>query len=299
MDLDYLLAEQGFHPKSEKILILRHKPGKYDSSEFRANFISLISEHPELFNEYQSTQNPGVEAKFKKAHYIASFVSHTPRQALFVGMFRIASSRPWTKKKFWQSRAYKELGRRGMRGFADKRRHITKFRLKEVDRLRELKGKLIIDWPGKGPSADRSWARWMIEKNKFSIRAILEESKLMQPMPDWTEIVWPYSRLKTLPKSWQDKLSQWRGVYFIFDEALNKGYVGSAYGEEDILQRWKAHFRVGGDAKYLRRCNSDNLVFSILEIDSHVRAVEEIREKERSWKRRLHTLYPKGLNANW
>ena len=117
-------------------------------------------------------------------------------------------------------------------------------------------------------------------------------------MPDWDEIVWPHSQLKGLPQSWQDKMSQWRGIYFIFDKARNKGYVGSAYGEENILKRWKAHFRTGGDAKYLRQCNSEDLVFSILEIDSHVRSPEEILEKERSWKRRLHTLHPVGLNAN-
>jgi hypothetical protein len=49
----------------------------------------------------------------------------------------------------------------------------------------------------------------------------------------------------------------------------------------------------------LRRRNPKDLVFSILEIDSHVQSPEEILEKERSWKRRLHTLHPGGLNANW
>ena len=299
MNLDHLLIENDIDPKNERVLVLRHKPSQHDSSEFRANFISLINERPDLFNEFQSTQNTGVEKQFQKASYLASFVGHTPRQGLFVGIFRVRRSSPWTKKKFWQHGAFKELARRGMNGFTDNRPYVLKFKLEELDRFRQLKGKLIVDWPGKGPSADRSWSRWMNEKNKFSIRAILEESKLTRPMPDWAEIVWPYSQLKSLPQSWQDKMSQWRGIYFIFDKARNKGYVGSAYGEENILQRWRAHFRTGGDAKYLRQCNSEDLVFSILEIDSHVREHSEIRDKERSWKRRLHTLYPDGLNANW
>ena len=299
MHFDLLLVEYGIDPKSERVLVLRHKPGKYDSNEFRANFISLINERPDLFDEYQSTQNVGVEKQFKKATYIAAFVGHVPRQALFIGVFRVGNSSPWNKKKFWEHRAYKELGERGMKGFTDKRHHVLKFKLQELDQFRQLKGKLIIDWPGKGPSADRSWSRWINTANKFSIRAILEESKLIPPMPNWAEIVWPYSQLKALSQSWQDKISQWRGVYFIFDKASQKGYVGSAYGEENILQRWRTHARLGGDAKLLRRCNPENLIFSILEVDSHVRVAEEIREKERSWKRRLHTLSPSGLNANW
>jgi len=181
-----------------------------------------------------------------------------------------------------------------MKGFTGKRRHVLKFELKELRKFQKFKGKLIVYWP----APDRGWTRWLNGNNEFSVRAIPEESKLIPSMPDWTEIVWPHSRLGNLPQSWQNRMSQWRGIYFISDNASKRGYVGSAYGEENILQRWRTHFRTGGDAKYLRKCNSEDLVFSILEIDSHVRSSEEIREKERSWKRRLHTLYPSGLNAN-
>ena len=37
---------------------------------------------------------------------------------------------------------------------------------------------------------------------------------------------------------WKSALSQWRGVYFIFDATDGKGYVGSAYGSGNLLGRW-------------------------------------------------------------
>jgi len=305
MDLEQVLIEsepnivskQDFVSKQEKVLVLRHTGGTDDSSEFKANFIALINERPDLFNEYQSTQGKKVEEKFQKAKFVVSFVGHAPRQALFVGVFRVGRlPKYWTKKTFWKFPAYKELSKLGMNGFTDERERILKFRLKELGQFKKFKGKLVVDWPGN----ELSWARWANEKNHFLIRALLEESQLNRPMPDWTEIVWPQSRLKDLPKSWQDRISQWRGIYFIFDKVQRKGYVGSAYGKENILQRWRNYSRTGhGGNKHLRQCRPENLVFSILEIDSHVREAAEIRDKERSWKRRLHTLYPNGLNANW
>jgi len=57
-----------------------------------------------------------------------------------------------------------------------------------------------------------------------------------------------------------------RGIYFIFDRALRKGYVGAAYGLENIWQRWSRHAAVGGDARELKRSNPDDFVFSILQL---------------------------------
>jgi hypothetical protein len=183
-----------------------------------------------------------------------------------------------------------------MRGFTGGRKHILKFRLVEVEKFQDLKGKLIVDWPG----TDRAWSRWAHKKkNIFSIAALLEESRLKEGMPDWVEIVLNHRDLKILPRSWQHKMEEWRGIYFIFDKSICKGYVGSAYGGDNIFGRWKNYARTGhGNNKYLRQCNPEELIFSILEIDSHARPHDEILAKEASWKRRLNTRYPYGLNAN-
>ncbi len=255
MQFDDLLIENGIDPTRERVLVLRHKPSK-DLKEFKKEFNSIAVERADLFNAYQSTQSLKVERQFKNASYVASFIGHASRQALFVGVFRVGRSTALTKKQFWEIPAYKELGRKGMKGFVGGRKHILKFHLNEIDSFRHLKGKLIVDWPGAGPRAAQSWSRWANGKNKFFVRALLEESKLNRPMPVWTKIVWPHSQLKSLPQSWQDRLSQWRGIYYVFDNKRRKGYVGSAYGHDNILGRWRNWSRTGhGGNKYLRKSN--------------------------------------------
>ena len=88
-----------------------------------------------------------------------------------------------------------------------------------------------------------------------------------------------------------------RGIYFIFDRALRKGYVGAAYGLENIWQRWSRHAAVGGDARELKRSNPDDFVFSILQLVGQSTPKEEVEKLEASWKRRLLTR-DFGLNAN-
>jgi hypothetical protein len=155
---------------------------------------------------------------------------------------------------------------------------------------------LVVDWPG----SDRAWSRWAHKKkNVFHVAALLEESKLIDKMPHWTEIVLKHEELKIIPQAWRHKMEEWRGIYYIFDQGSGKGYVGSAYGVENIFGRWSNYSKtLHGNNKLLRQCDAKNLVFSILEIDSHARERDEIIVKESSWKRRLHTRHPNGLNAN-
>jgi hypothetical protein len=40
------------------------------------------------------------------------------------------------------------------------------------------------------------------------------------------------------PTRWKSALSQWWAIYYIFDTSYGKAYVGSAYGENNVLGRW-------------------------------------------------------------
>jgi hypothetical protein len=291
MYLHDLLREKGIETQSD-VLVMRHTPKEPDLNR---NLPSLAETRPDLFNAYQSTQgNKTKEDQLKKAKYLASFIGHERHKAIFVGLFKVGEGWKLDFVNYWRDSAHLELKRYGMKGFTGKRKAVLKFPLDEMKAFQDWKGKLIIDWPG----SHLAWSRWM-KDNKFSVCALLEESKLAKAMPDWTEIVWRYDELKKLPQSWEDRMSQWRGIYFIFDRGCNKGYVGSAYGAENIIGRWRQYGKTGhGGNKYLRKCKSENLRFSILEIDSHIRPPAEIIEKESSWKARLHTRYPQGLNGN-
>ena len=94
-------------------------------------------------------------------------------------------------------------------------------------------------------------------------------------------------------------MSQWRGVYLIHDRSDGKAYVGSAYGEENLLGRWRNHAPTGhGGNKLLRRRDPANFRFSILERVSPDAAPADVVRLEASWKERLHTRSPSGLNDN-
>lgn len=292
MQLNDFLQEKGIDPFFKRVLVMRHTPTE---PELKKKFLSIAEERPDLFNAYQSTQRKKQEKQLQKANFLASFVGHEPKKAVFVGLYKVGGKKPLSHRAYWKNPVHNELKRIGMRGFVDSRKSILKFDLKKDGQFDPWKGKLIVDWPG----TDLAWSRWATKRNKFSVIALLEESKLIKAMPDWTEIIWPHSQLKTLPRSWQDKLSQWRGIYYVFDYKRRKGYVGSAYGHDNILGRWRNWSRTGhGGNKHLRESNPKNLVFSILEIDSHNRTADEIIKKETSWKERLHTYWPMGLNGN-
>ena len=77
---------------------------------------------------------------------------------------------------------------------------------------------------------------------------------------------------------------------------LQKGYVGAAFGSENIWQRWSRHAAVGGDARELKRYNPDDFIFSILQLVGQSTPKDEVEKLEASWKRRLHTR-EFGLNA--
>ncbi len=99
--------------------------------------------------------------------------------------------------------------------------------------------------------------------------------------------------------SWRARLSEWHGIYLIFDESDGKSYVGSAYGRDNILGRWDVYVRNGhGGNRELRDRDPRNFRFTILERLAPDLPPEDVISKESSWKLRLHTRAPFGLNAN-
>ena len=106
-----------------------------------------------------------------------------------------------------------------------------------------------------------------------------------------------------IPTSWRTALSHWRGVYLIHNVSDGKNYVGSAsgalHGSENLLGRWQnyAHGGDGGNKLLLGR-DPANFRFSILQIVAHDLGGAEVVAIENTWKDRLHTRGPFGLNNN-
>jgi hypothetical protein len=151
-----------------------------------------------------------------------------------------------------------------------------------------------VGWPG----LERSWWR-RAHQNEFPIISILEDSALDAALPEWDEIEFSWAELQLLPTRLKFKLREWRGIYYIFDTSDDKGYVGSACGENNLLGRWLEYADRGdGGNKLLRHREPQNFRFTILQLVSPTMPPSDVVQIESSWKRRLHTRHPHGLNDN-
>lgn len=288
MQFNDLLMLEGLDPRS--VLVLRHRPFE---PGLRTVLPWLAAERPEIYNAYQQTQTPRVEEAFKKASHIASFIGHQSGKALFAGLYKRGTWRPLSQAAYWRMSAHQELKALGMRGPLPERKSLLWFDLEPTEFYAHWKSRLIVLWPG----LERSWWRWA-DRNTIQIDAILERGVLDQEMPRWDSLVLSWDELRVLPSKWKAALAEWRGIYFIFDEADGNGYVGSAYGSDNILGRWLAYASTGhGGNKELRRRNPSTFKFSILQRVSPDMEPDEIIRLESAWKARLHTR-EFGMNEN-
>jgi hypothetical protein len=293
MNLKDLLLGKNIDP--QHVLVLRHRPLE---PELNKVLPWLAAERPDVFNAYQQSQTKPVEREMTRAAYVAAFIGHEPGKALFVGLYSVEGWKPITPKEYWQIPANVELRSFGQEGFTEEssRSSILWFDLALTDFYAHWKGKLIVGWP----RLDKNWHRWAHKpRNEMPVLTILEESALDTAMPEWDAIDLTWDQLGVLPKRWKSKLSEWRGIYYIFDTSDGKGYVGSAYGEDNLLGRW-LDYAAGGykGVRLLRQRDPRNFRFAILQRVSPDEKPDDVIRLESSWKQRLHTRQPYGLNDN-
>lgn len=118
-------------------------------------------------------------------------------------------------------------------------------------------------------------------------------------LADWDQLVFRWKELSDLPRRHSDLLESWRGIYLIKDLQDGLCYVGSAYGQDNLLGRWLSYGRSGhGGNLLLRGRNAETFQFSILERLAETADPRQVIARENSWKMRLGTRAPYGLNAN-
>lgn len=115
---------------------------------------------------------------------------------------------------------------------------------------------------------------------------------------------WDGLKIKLTYITWQTALQNQKAVYLITDKSNSKQYVGSATGQDRLLQRWQAYtsnqpdggnvglMKLGAD--YIRR----NFQYSILECFPTSVPDEIILERESWWKATLCTRGVLGYNIN-
>lgn len=288
IELNDVLSKAGIDPG--EVLVMRHRPTE---RELRKVLPWLAAERHSIFNAYQQSHGPIVEKALSRARYLASFIGHEAGNAVFVGLYRVAGARTLTTRDFWNIPENTELRELGSRGPKD-RDHSLWFELHPTEVMAQWKGRLVVQWPG----IERSWWRWA-DRNRIPLHAVHEESLLVPVMPDWQSLVLDWGQLPLLPVSWRVMLSQWRGVYLIFDRSTGKRYVGSAAGGDNLLGRSQSYADSGhGGNRLLRGLDPNHFSFSILQRLSPDSELADVVGVENSWKERLHTRAPHGLNDN-
>ena len=182
-------------------------------------------------------------------------------------------------------------------------KHGICFDLEEIDILKEYEKRLVIDW-GKGT---RSWKQWPLNNEK-EILAI--QSKQSIKFSGYENLILTYDQLKDIVEDnftysdWHTALSSIYAIYLIVDKEDGKQYVGSAYGEGGLLQRWSMYVNTKhGNNKKMKELICDypdryqNFQFSILQICPKSMTEDQVIHLESLYKDKLLTKIF-GLNKN-
>lgn len=295
MEFNDLLRGAGYDLRD--VAVMMHQPSQAGQ---RGALLSLVNDHPHVFEVYQDTHPKGPEATLKARKFAASFVVNDFGESRFVGLYRI---RGWELRSYLDLAAdplRRELGLwisgEGISNFDGREGDgHTVFDLELLPDFIALKGRLIVPRP-----TGRAYVR-LAENCALPVTRIEQTAQFVPPMPSWDALVMTATDIRTISQSWADKLSERRGVYFIVDVSDGARYVGSAYGEENILGRWRAHVhRDKGVTVELAKRDPIHFRFSILELLAQNATADEVIAREGLWKDRLATRAPHigGLNRN-
>jgi hypothetical protein len=292
MEFNDLLRACGLAPADTALAL--HKPG---DPRARLALCQIAEAEPDLFDAYQATHPVVPEATLKARRIMASFIVRAEGELAFCGLYTVAGWRDLTGAEIDAIDVFARLrARLGQGGFAadaaSKGVHgRAVFDLHPLDALAALRGRLVVADPG-----GRNYMR-RADTTALPVVEIARNARLAPPLPAWDRLTLSAEELRALPNDWAAGLRQWRGIYLIVDETDGARYVGAAYGEENLLGRWRAH--VAGEAgvtRELRRRATARFRFSILELLRPTATIEEVTACEQGWMDRLHTRRF-GLNA--
>ena len=180
----------------------------------------------------------------------------------------------------------------------------------EIERFQKYFGRVIIKYH-KTHQTQVVWAKSLIDN--LEVLQILPTIFDGDDFPGYDKVQLPFSQLATIinrsKRDWLAALRNQKAIYLITDISNGKQYVGSAYGDNDmLLQRWSNYVYNGhGGNKELIEIVNDgtrgfeyvkkNFQYSILENYNARVGNEIILGRESWWKDTLGTR-KFGYNAN-
>lgn len=274
-----IMNRAGIDPKN--VLLIRHS--KSDSH------CKLCIDN-NMLKEYMSVQ----KTSFSKDYdYWMAFISGEGTSAILEGFYKVNGSQPISPELMPEGYPIPDEFEQENHSYFD---------LEKLDCLKEYENRLIIDW-GK---STRKWHQKAT--NDKEILAIQSEKKI--PFSSYEDIILSYPKLKEiideshLYSDWHAALKSVYGVYLIVDKISGKQYVGSAYGNKGILQRWTEYVKTGhgGNQKLKELLKEDpnrykSFQFSILQVLPPNLTNDEVISVESKFKDKLLTR-EFGFNEN-
>lgn len=254
-------------PATQKIKLVRHAPHTY--AEYKSNY--------PLFLKYQEEQHLKI---FHKCEYIISFIGEGETTARFIGVYKINGERAFKNGYYY-------------------------YDIEEVSGFEDFKDRVVIEWG----SSTRMWHQWITQKKE--VLEIQTGKYSNKQFKDYLDFVLDYTELKEIIsnihiyKEWRTMLSAVKGIYLILDKVTGKKYIGSAYGDGGIWERWCEYVKTNG------HCNNKQLLelisknpnkvedfqFTILRTMSKTVTAKEVIEREQLYKKKMGTM-AFGLNSN-
>lgn len=265
---------------SAKVKMLRHQDNRYDIARiYREGFIEF----------YQSNQ----AADILKCAYIVSFLGLEGNTAQFIGVWRVKGRLATENVVVPDGYPYPEHYQNPGEYY---------YALEEVPGFEDIKERVIMDW-GK---STRSWHQWLTKKTVLEILPV----GYVAAFPGYLDFVLSFDELTGIidnpaaNKVWHNMLGAIAGIYLITDKKSGHQYVGSAYGQNGVLGRWRTYVRTGhGGNKELMALLSENdgykrnFQFTLLRTLPATLTAKEVISFERLYKRKLGSI-AHGLNLN-
>ena len=275
-----ILEKAGLDPA--KVKLIRHSLGDKD-------FSKCYYSEPQMVWEYTRIQKPG----FSKGYdYWCVFVSGEGTTARLFACYKVNGAVSATPDL--EPVGFPLEGR-----FEGK---YDYFDLEPVDNLKEYEHRLVIEWG----RAALSWhQKGTTEKDILAI-----DSPVKKPFIGYDKFVLTYAELKEVVENrdvyelWQAALSAVNAVYLIVDTKSGQQYVGSAYGKDGLLGRWRIYVdSLHGHNKLMKEvicAHPDRykfFQFSILQILPKTLTDDEVIHTESLWKEKLQSIRF-GMNDN-
>ena len=275
-----ILIKAGLDPAKEQLI--RHA---MNEKAFRACY------EKNMVKEYTAEQ----KKDFNKGYdYWAVFISGEGTEARFYKLYKVGAVVPRCPevmpKDYPCPQAFEIPG--------------DYYELEEAEILKEFENSLVIEWG----EAARAWhQKGTTEKDILAIQPIDKKEFV-----GYENVVLSYEGLKEVVEKqaldryelWRNALSNVKAVYLILDTKNGQQYVGSAYGNRGLLERWECYVDTyHGNNKLMKELICDHsdryqyFQFSILQIFSKATPDDIIINAESLWKRKLGTK-EYGMNAN-